>query len=463
MTHLRLIAATAVAGCATLALGASAPAPLIDEVESKPLQQQDVVRLDPLTGPPGLPPRVAVPDFIALSNDAETTAAARMMGQVLWDDLNFEKEFYLIPRDTYKTIPAARSLNDVPVDRWKELGADGLVVGSVERTAQGMLVRFRLVNIADGRSLLAKEYSGAVANPRIFPHTISDDIHEQQRGLRGVARTRIAFSSDRAGDRIQGPVEERTISNIYIVDYDGHNERRISLARTLEIAPVWAPDNSAISYTTYRSGFPDIAIQSLRGGPLTFPARGTERAQNFLGVWSPDGQRLAFTSSRDGNTKIYVVNRDGSGLRRLTNHPENDVTPTWSPTGQQIAWTSNRGGNANIWIMNADGTQPRQLTREGHADRATWSPAPLNEIAYTARGGGGFDIKVYDFNTGQHRTLTTDGIGSNAQPSFSPTGRHLAFSSTRAGREQIFTIARDGTGLRQITRTGTNKYPNWSK
>jgi TolB protein len=460
MKHMRVFAAAVVAGCATLALGASSPAPLVDEIASATLQ--DTVRLT-ITGPPGLPPRVAVPDFIAVTNDAETVAAARMMGQVLWDDLAFEKEFYLIPRDTYRTIPAARSLNDVPVDRWKELGADGLIVGSVERTAQGVLVRFRLLDVASGRSLLAKEYSGTVANPRIFPHTIADDVHEQQRGLRGVARTRIAFSSDRAGDRIQGPVEERTISNIYIVDYDGHNERRISLARTLEIAPVWAPDNSAISYTTYRSGFPDIAVQSLKGGPLAFPARGNERAHNYLGVWSPDGQRLAFTSNRDGNTEIYVVNRDGSGLRRLTNHPENDVTPTWSPTGQQIAWTSNRGGNPNIWIMNADGTQPRQLTREGHADRATWSPAPLNEIAYTARRGGGFDVKVYDFNTGQHRTLTTDGIGSNAQPSFSPTGRHLAFSSTRAGREQIFTIARDGTGLRQITRTGTNKFPNWSR
>jgi TolB protein len=462
MTHLRILAATVAAGCATLALGASSPAPLVDAVESRSLQQ-DVVRLDPLTGPPGLPPRVAVPDFIPLSADAETVAAARMMGQVLWDDLAFEKEFYLVPRDTYRTIPAAKSLDAVPVDRWKELGVDGLVAGSVQRTGDGMLVRFRLINVLDGRSLLAKEYTGTVTNPRIFPHTISDDIHQQQRGLRGVARTRIAFSSDRAGDRIQGPVAERTISNIYIVDYDGHNERRISLARTLEIAPVWAPDNTAISYTSYRSGFPDLVIQSLKGGPLAFPARGGDRSHNYLGVWSPDGQRLAFTSNRDGNTEIYVVNRDGSGLRRLTNHPENDVTPTWSPTGQQIAWTSNRGGNPNIWIMNADGTQPRPLTREGHADRATWSPAPLNEIAYTARRGGGFDIKIYDFATGSHRTLTTDGIGSNEQPSFSPTGRHVAFSSTRAGREQIFTIARDGTGLRQITRTGTNKFPNWSK
>lgn len=461
MKHMRIAAIALAAGCATLALGASSPAPLIDAIESTVLEQ-DTVRLK-ISGPPGLPPRVAVPDFIAASSDAETVAGARLMAQVLYDDLAFEKEFYLIPRDTYKTIPAATSLDNVPVDRWKELGVDGLIVGSVAQSADGMLVRFRLINIADGRSLLAKEYSGKVRSPRIFPHTISDDIHEHQRALQGVARTRIAFSSDRAGDRLKGPVEDRTSTNIYVVDYDGANEQRVSLARTLEIAPVWTPDNSAIAYTSYRSGFPDIVVQSLRGLPMTTPARGSDRAHNYLGVWSPDGERLAFTSNRDGNSEIYVVNKDGSGLRRLTNHPAIDVTPTWSPTGQQIAWTSERSGNPNIWIMNADGTQPRQLTREGWADRATWSPAPLNEIAYTSRRGGGFDIKVYDFATGNHRTLTTDGIGSNEQPAFSPTGRHVAFSSSRAGREQIFTIARDGTGLKQITRTGTNKYPSWSK
>ena len=59
-----------------------------------------------INGAPGLPPKYAVPDFIALTSDAETVAAAKTIGQVLWDDLNFEREFYLIPRDTYKTHSA---------------------------------------------------------------------------------------------------------------------------------------------------------------------------------------------------------------------------------------------------------------------------------------------------------------------------------------------------------------------
>jgi Tol biopolymer transport system component len=85
----------------------------------------------------------------------------------------------------------------------------------------------------------------------------------------------------------------------------------------------------------------------------------------------------------------------------------------------------------------------------------------LNEIAYSSRSGAGNDIKVYVFGSGEVRTLT-DGIGNNESPAFSPNGKHVAFVSSRAGKEQIFTIDRDGKNLRQITRAGVNRYPNWS-
>ena len=110
----------------------------------------------------------------------------------------------------------------------------------------------------------------------------------------------------------------------------------------------------------------------------------------------------------------------------------------------------------------ADGSDVRLISPdESEADRPTWSPAPYNEIAFTARTGTWYDIKVYDVATGRIRTLT-DGKGSNESPAFSPTGRHLAFTSTRTGAGQIFTIGRDGRGLKQITREGNNQTAAWS-
>jgi TolB-like protein len=91
--------------------------------------------------------------------------AAKTIGQVLWDDLNYEKEFYMIPRDTYGTIPASRSADDVQFAAWRELGADAVVVGTVRRAGNEVSVQVRLVNVRTRQSVYGKEYSGKPDNP----------------------------------------------------------------------------------------------------------------------------------------------------------------------------------------------------------------------------------------------------------------------------------------------------------
>ena len=103
-------------------------------------QQPSDVTTTISSGSIGMPPRFAVPPFIALSKDAETAAAAQKMGDVLWDDLNFEHEFALIPRDVNASIRPATSMFDVPLDRWREVNADGVVIGTVRKTDLGVQV-----------------------------------------------------------------------------------------------------------------------------------------------------------------------------------------------------------------------------------------------------------------------------------------------------------------------------------
>jgi TolB protein len=74
------------------------------------------------------------------------------------------------------------------------------------------------------------------------------------------------------------------------------------------------------------------------------------------GAWSPDGRKIAFVrvSERVGtpraNRDVYVVNADGSGLRRLTTHPEYDGDPAWSYDGRRIAFLSERDGRSEIYV-----------------------------------------------------------------------------------------------------------------
>jgi TolB protein len=425
-----------------------------------PQQPQQPTEIETvLSGDPGTPPRIAVPDFVALTSDA--AEGGKSIGQVLWDDLNFEREFYMIPRDTYSTVPVARSVDQVPFDAWRELGADAVMFGTVSRSGSELRVEARLFDVRSRRPVFAKEYTGSAANARLYAHTMADEIHQEERGLRGVARTKITFSSDRNREKLTGTVENRDTKEIYISDYDGANQRRITVNRQLNITPVWSPDARAIAYTSYRRGFPDIYVAMIYQGTQATPTNG--RGQNWLPAYSPDGTRIAFTSNRDGNPELYVMNSDGSNVRRLTQHPTIDTTPTWSPSGTQIAFTSDRSGSPQIYVIGADGTGVRRLTTaESYADRPTWSPAPFNEIAFAARTGPGYDIKVYDLASGQTRQITF-GEGSNESPAFAPNGRHLAFVSTRGGRANVYTVGRDGRGLRQITRDGSNYTPSWSQ
>jgi TolB protein len=445
--------AAALLGASVAALQPPQPPPT-----TPPQQQQSDIQLE-ISGEPGTPPKYAVPDFIALSGDAESRAAAKTIGEVLWADLNFEREFYMIPRDTYGSIPGGSSVNDVPFERWRELGADGLVIGSVQKDGTGLKIQVRLFNVRSRQAVFAREYTGSAGNPRAYAHTMADEIHQQQRALRGVARTKLTFSSDRDREKVTNTVEDRDVKEIYIADYDGANQRRITVNRALNITPTWAPDGRSIAYTSYARGFPTLFVSFIYEGRRDEPTRGA--TQNWLPAWSPDGTKIAFTSNRDGNPELYVMNRDGSGMRRLTNHPSIDTTPTWSPTGAQLAFTSDRSGGPAIYVMGADGLNIRRISTDANCDRATWSPAPFNELAFVCRTGPGYDIKIFEFASGDTRQITF-GEGSNESPAYSPNGRHIAFTSTRAGKTQVFTVARDGKNVRQVTRVGNNFTPDWS-
>jgi TolB protein len=459
MIHTRLLAIVAV--CSGAVLLEAGP-----QSQQPPSGGQTIVKAF-ITSDPGAPPRLAVPEFIPLSTDADVVAAAKTIGEVLWDDLNYEREFDLIPRDVLRTVPRPASVDQVVLARWKELNVDAVVVGGVRKNAEGVVVEVRLLNVADGSMVIGKQYTGSPRSladgGRVFAHSFADEVYKT-RNLRGVALTKLAFSSDRDGERMKGPVGDRGISRIFRADYDGANQTRVTIGRTLDIAPAWDPRGDYLLFQTYRSGYADLVLQSLKSAnaPI-FPARGTAENQNFLPVWSHDGSRIAFMSNRDGNTEIYVMNRDGSGARRVTNHPGSDSTPTFSPSGTQLAFTSDRAGSPQVYVANLDGTGVVRLSTESSwCDRATWSAPPRNEIAYACRVGGGFEIRLFDFNT-KTSTALTDGIGSNESPAFAPNGRHLAFMSDRSGTPQIYTIARDGRDLRQITKAGANKYPTWSQ
>ncbi|HET9317284.1 MAG TPA: Tol-Pal system beta propeller repeat protein TolB, partial [Vicinamibacteria bacterium] len=337
---------------------------------------------------------------------------------------------------------------------WQGIQATMLVSMRAWVTGGELTVEAKLHTVGDGKTILAKRYAGKVDNPRIFAHQLSDEILMLNQ-LKGVARTKIAFVSNR--DSENGRTKE-----IYIMDYDGYNPRRVTVNKNINILPNWSPDGRSLAYVSYRRNSPDIFLASIFEGKSTNLTNGT--GQNFAPSFSPDGKRIAYSSTRGGNSEIWVANADGSGARKLTSSPGLDTAPCWSPTGQEIAFTSDRAGTPQIYVMDAEGLNVRRLTNVGNwNDAPSWNPAKqFSEIAYTSRlEAGGFNIAVVDFATRQVRQIT-EGRGSCEYPSWAPSGRHLTFACGRGGKWQIGVSDREGRNVTMLPAgPGKNEQPDW--
>jgi Tol biopolymer transport system component len=230
------------------------------------------------------------------------------------------------------------------------------------------------------------------------------------------------------------------------------------------IQPSWSPDGELIAATELGpvdTGERRLAILRRDGSelrllpPLTSVAeRGGGRTQTEIDpAWSPDGSRLVFSGmtgfrdlgNRRSNVDIYIVNTDGTGLRRLTRARAGDAAPAWGTRGR-IAFTRNDDGREDVYTIRPDGTGLRRVTRGGGSE-PSWSPDG-SKLAFERRG------RVYVVRAdGRGLRRVTRRVGG--QPAWSPDGRRIAFVSTVAKPEvsRIYTIGIDGRDLRMETST----------
>ena len=218
-------------------------------------------------------------------------------------------------------------------------------------------------------------------------------------------------------------------------------------------------------FSSYRAG--GLHIFKKSGGSVTrISAR---RGLNISATLSPDGSLLAATLSYQGSSDIYLLDpKSGAVLRRLTRHRATDGAPSWSPDGRRIAFISDRKGSPQVWIMNANGTNKRRLTFQGNYNQSpAWSPRG-DVIAYS----GSDDNKVYNIflvNPDDPKQVTklTDSKGNNEDPTFSPSGSHIAFTSTRRSRSRasadLYMMTLDGRTQRRLTTNGGYSSPNWER
>lgn len=183
---------------------------------------------------------------------------------------------------------------------------------------------------------------------------------------------------------------------------------------------------------------------------------------------SPDGSRIVFnvTDLGGGTSDLFLVNRDGSGLRQLTFSPEIDDQPTWSPAGDRIAFRSFRAGReGDIWVMAADGSGAVNLTPDplpGVSDERhpAWSPDG-SRIAYISNLGGDYDLWVMaaDGRSTQRLTATPE---FDAEPAWSPDGSVLAYRRSGLNGSDIHLLTLASGAETVLTLAGEQRMPVWA-
>jgi len=189
--------------------------------------------------------------------------------------------------------------------------------------------------------------------------------------------------------------------------------------------------------------------------------------------WSPDGSKIVFMSGRDGNFEIYSMNADGTSQTRLTNNPAADGFPAWSPDGTRIAFVSGNleaPGTFEIFVMNANGTNRTQLTNDNLVDGVpAWSP-DSSAIVFMSGTTTVFDpnsFEIFKINAdGSNRTRLTTNTVVDGQPAYSPDGTKILFASGDAispNGIEIFVMNSNGTNRTQLTNNSvTDAFPAWS-
>ena len=331
---------------------------------------------------------------------------------------------------------------------WRQRTADSLVVGSVNRLADGRYdVRFRLWDVVRGQDLGGQSYTVPQGDLRLASHRIADYVYEKLTGEKGIFSTRIAYVTKNGGRY-----------NLWVADADGENSQAALASPEPIISPVWSSNGGQLAYVSFESRKPVVYVHNVASGQRRLLAN--FRGSNSAPAWAPDGNSLAVTLSRDGGSQLYTIPAGGGEPRRLTQSNSIDTEPVFSADGSTIYFVSDRGGAPQIYKMGSSGGTPTRVTFTGTYNISPSISGDGRWLAYISRVGGAFKLHVMELASGNVTAITDTSADEN--PSFAPNSRLIVYATQLQGREALMTTTLDGKiKARLAGQAGDIREPDW--
>jgi TolB protein len=267
----------------------------------------------------------------------------------------------------------------------------------------------------------------------------------------------IVFSSDRA---LKPQLEEGTFDtrhlDLYVMNADGSHVKRLTKNLLTDVFPAVSRDGRHIAFTRDIRGYAQVFVLDLLDHSVRMLTHA--HANSGLPAWSPNGHAIAFATDRNApeGDEIWLMNADGSAQQPVThNFPAtNDAWPSWAPDGKRIAFARETASASAIYVVNVDGSGLKRLTRQNQSldTQPAWSPQG-KEIVYESdlfMLPGQLFVMRAD-GTGR-RQLTDPSVGASSRPSWSSDGRRIVFMSSRNHHTDVWTMNADGTHQVQLTR-----------
>lgn len=299
-------------------------------------------------------------------------------------------------------------------------------------------------------------------------------------GLASLAAVLVLSScsdvgSTKSTERLAFERKENDNSDVYVMNPDGSDLTRLTDDAGWDGTPAWSPDGTQIAFASERLGSPVIMLMNADGSDQRALTEATYAS--LMPAWSPDGQQIAFASTRiydveqqggrqevDAGFEIWVMNADGSDLRRITGNPEDQsLYPAWSPDGKQLAFMEVTD-EVHIMVQEpAERAPATSLTDavEGRPWTPDWSPDG-RQMAFMNQLNNVADIWLLDIKSGETVHLSQPD-SNDGEPAWSPDGKEIVFASDRDGTQSLYVMSADGQNVRRLTTDSAEySHPVWS-